>query len=174
MLAVSGLRHALLRNGWYFENHLASVGPALEHGALLGSARYGRISAATRADYADAAVAVLLADDDRGDRVYELAGDDSFTLADLAAEIARQSGKPIVYRDLPPTQYRAVLEQSGLPAPVAKLYAELDDGAASGTLRNDDRAMSALIGRPTSTLASAVGAALATRAGASPSSSPRS
>src|SRR3546814_6532703 len=52
LIASSGLRLALLRNGWYTENYTMSAGAEIEHGAVIGSAGDGRISAATRADYA--------------------------------------------------------------------------------------------------------------------------
>ena len=51
----------------------------LYDGVVLGSAGDGRISSAARADYAAAAAAVLLADDQAG-KVYELAGDEAYTL----------------------------------------------------------------------------------------------
>ena len=60
-LRASGLPYAVLRNGWYTENYLASVPPALQHGAFIGSAGEGRIASATRLDYAEAAAVVLLA-----------------------------------------------------------------------------------------------------------------
>jgi NAD(P)H dehydrogenase (quinone) len=60
MLADSGIPYALLRNGWYTENYLASAPPALEHGVFIGAAGDGKIASATRADYAAAAAALSL------------------------------------------------------------------------------------------------------------------
>src|SRR5699024_1300189 len=77
LLAVSGLPVVLLRNSGYLENYTGQVATALEHGAVLGAAGEGRVSAATRADYAAAAAAVLVADDQAG-RVHELGGDTAF------------------------------------------------------------------------------------------------
>jgi NAD(P)H dehydrogenase (quinone) len=154
----SGLRHALLRNGWYLENYTEHLAPALAHGALVGSAKDGRIAAAARADYADAAVAVLLAADPKP--VYELAGDAPFTMAQLAAEVAKQAGRPIAYRDLSPDQYRAVLTGAGLPPPVADVYVDADVNIARGALDDSGGELRRLIGRPTTPLADAVKAAL--------------
>jgi NAD(P)H dehydrogenase (quinone) len=159
MLAESGLPFVLLRNGWYTENRLGMLQAVVEHGALIGAAKSGRLATATRADYADAAAAVLLADGVAG-LVYELAGDTSYTLADLAAEIARQSGKPVVYRDLPEADYKAALMQFGLPEPFAALLADSDAGTARGALDDDGRVLSRLIGRPTTPMAGSVRAAL--------------
>jgi len=158
-LRASGLPHVLLRNGWYTENYTASVPAALQHGAVLGSAKDGRIASAARGDYAAAAAAVLTTEDQAG-RVYELAGDTAYTLSELAAEITQQSGKPVVYNDLPETAYTAALVQAGLPEGFAKLLADSDVGASQGALFDDSNQLSQLIGRPTSPLALAVKAAL--------------
>jgi NAD(P)H dehydrogenase (quinone) len=90
-LRASGVPFTILRNGWYTENYTGSVGGALAGGAFIGASGEGKISAAARADYADAAVAALTSEGHAG-RTYELAGDEAFTLKDLAAEISRQSG----------------------------------------------------------------------------------
>ncbi len=159
LLKASGIPFVLLRNGWYTENYAASVPAAVQHGAVLGSAKDGRIASAARADYADAAAAVLLADGQAG-KVYELAGDTSYTLSELAAEIARQSGKPVVYKDLPEADYKAALVQVGLPEGFAALLADSDTGASKGGLFDDGKALSRLIGRATTPLSTVVGAAL--------------
>lgn len=159
LLRASGLPHVLLRNGWYTENYTAGVPAALQYGAVLGSAGDGKIASAARADYAAAAAAVLSLDDQAG-RVYELAGDQAYTLSELAAEIARQAGQPVVYRDLPEAAYEAALVQAGLPAFLAAMLAESDVGAAKGGLFDDSRELSRLIGRPTTPLAEVVKAAL--------------
>lgn len=160
MLRALGLPHVLLRNGWYTENHTAGVPTALQYGAVLGSAKDGRIASATRADYAAAAAAVLTKDDQAG-RVYELAGDTAYTLTEFAAEVARQSGKPVVYKDLPKAAYAAALVQAGLPDGFAALLADSDVGASRGALFDNGHQLSQLIGRPTTPWAEAVKTALA-------------
>lgn len=160
MLRASGLPHVLLRNGWYTENHAASVPAALQYGAVMGSAKDGRIASAARADYAAAAAAVLTRDGQAG-QVYELAGDSAYTLSELAAEIAKQSGKAVVYNDLPEAAYAAALVQVGLPEGFAALLADSDVGASKGGLFDDGRQLSQLIGRPTTSMAEVVRAALA-------------
>ena len=158
-IRAAGLPHAFLRNGWYLENYTENLAPALQHGALFGCAGAGRIAAAARADYADAAVAVLTAPG-APRAVYELAGDRGFTMAELAAEVARAAGKPVVYRDVPPAEYRAVLTGAGLPGGYADLLVDSDLGIAKGELDDRSGELSHLIGRPTTPLAAAVAAAL--------------
>ncbi|MFJ1293163.1 SDR family oxidoreductase [Paracoccus yeei] len=158
-LAESGIPHTILRNGWYAENYTGSIPTALQHGALIGAAGAGRVSGAARADYAEAAARVL-AEGGHAGQTYELAADDAWTLADLAAEISRQSGRDIPYVDLPEAEYAAALVKAGLPEGLAAAIAGWDAGAAQGALFDDGRALSGLIGRPTTPLADVVRAAL--------------
>jgi NAD(P)H dehydrogenase (quinone) len=150
-IRASGVPFVLLRNSWYTENYTENLGPALEHGAIVGSADGGRIAAATRADYADAAVAALTAAHLEKD-VYELAGDRPFTMTELAAEVSRQVGKTIVYKDLPPAEHRAVLIGAGLPAGYADLLVDTDLGVAraSSTTRRASCAASSAAPPPPS------------------------
>lgn len=148
-LAASGVPHVVLRNGWYAENNLGNAPAAIEHGTYIGAIGEGRISGAARADYAAAAAAVLTSDALQAGKVYELAGDTSYSLPDLAAETARLSGKPIAYTDLPQAAYAEALVQVGLPQGFADLLADSDVGAAKGALENNSRDLSTLIGRPT-------------------------
>ena len=158
-LAQSGVPFVLLRNGWYTENYLASIPPALQHGAFIGTAGEGRIASAARADYAEAA-AVVLTTPGQSSKVYELAGDEAYTLAEFSAELSRQSGKAIPYVDLPENDYKAALIGAGLPEPIAGLLADSDSGAAKGGLFDETRQLGTLIGRPTTPLAVSMRAAL--------------
>lgn len=159
LLKASGLSITLLRNGWYTENYTVSVGPAVANGAFIGSAGQGKIASAARADFADAAVAVLTSTGHEG-KTYELAGDSAYTLTELAAEISRQTGKDIPYKDLPPVVYTAALTAAGLPAPWPEALPSFDVEAAKGALFDDSRELSNLIGRPTTSLKDSIAAAL--------------
>ena len=159
-LSASGLPFTLLRNGWYLENYTDQLGSYLQHCAVLGSAGDGRVSAATRADYARGAAAVLVRDDQAG-TVYELGGDVPFSLSELAEEVSAAVGQPVTYRDLPVTEYAELLVGAGLPAAYAAILADSDRGIAHGELLVTSGDLSRLIGRPTTSLREAVRTATA-------------
>ncbi|MEI2265909.1 SDR family oxidoreductase [Erwinia sp. CGal63] len=147
-LIASGLSWLILRNGWYSENYAASIAPALAHGVFIGAAGEGKIASASRQDYAEAAAVVLTGETD-ANKVYELAGDTAYTLAQFTAEIAKASGKEVNYLNLPQADFAAALKSAGLPEALAEMLADSDAGAAKGALYDDSRTLSKLIGRAT-------------------------
>ncbi|MDQ3712911.1 MAG: SDR family oxidoreductase [Acidobacteriota bacterium] len=155
----SGIGFAFLRNSWYFENYTGQLPSTLQHGAVFGSAGDGQVSAASRADYAAAAAAVLIAPDIEN-KVYELGSDSAFTLSELAVEISEQTSGEIVYRDLPIEDFAQALIRAGLPEPLARILADADLGIKRGDLLVVSGDLSRLINRPTTTLAEAVASAL--------------
>ncbi|HEY1111131.1 MAG TPA: SDR family oxidoreductase [Opitutaceae bacterium] len=159
LIKASGIPYAILRNGWYAENHTGSIPVALAQGAVYGSAGEGRIAWATRADYAEAAARVVTAPIGAS-RTYELAGDTAHTLTEFAAELSRQSGKAIPYRDIPAAAYTEALRKAGLPEWLASGVASWDAEAARGALFDESRQLSRLIGRPTTSLVAAIQAGL--------------
>nr|WP_078972657.1 SDR family oxidoreductase [Streptomyces antibioticus] len=154
-----GIPSVLLRNGWYLENYTSQLPQILQNGAVVGAAGEGRISAASRADYAEAAAVVLSAEGHTG-AVYELGGDESFTLTELAAAISAAAGKQVTYADLPVADFAQVLAAAGLPAELAEVLADADRGMNRGEMYTDSGDLRRLIGRPPVTLAEALAAAL--------------
>jgi NAD(P)H dehydrogenase (quinone) len=147
-LAQAGVPFVLLRNGWYSEVYTWRLPLAFEDGTLMGAAQDGRISSAARADYAEAAAAVLAGEGHAG-RTYELAGDAAFTLADLAAVVSEASGEPMTYRDMEPEAFRSALVAGGAPEMLGKILSDTDAGVAKGALFDADGGLARLIGRPT-------------------------
>jgi NAD(P)H dehydrogenase (quinone) len=158
-LRARDVPHTLLRNSWYLENYTAFLPMVRQHGAVIGAAGEGRVSAATRADYAEAAAVVLTTEGHAG-AVYELGGDEAFTLAELAATVSAATGTPIAYTDLPAAELAEALVGAGLPADLAHVLADADLGLGRGELFTDSGDLSRLIGRPTTSLASVVADAL--------------
>ena len=158
-LAASGIPTTLLRNGWYTENFTGSLGGAIAAGAMIGSNPSGRVSSAPRADFAEA-IAVAAGAEHAG-KTYELAGDQAHTMAEMAAEVSRLTGKTVPYNALPEATYAGILQSFGLPAGFAAVLADSDVQADKGGLYDDSRTLSRLIGRPTTPWAKVVADALA-------------
>lgn len=159
-IEASGIPFVILRNGWYLENYTDNLGPVLDSGVLIGSAGEGRVSGASRADYA-AAAAVALTEDGHAGRIYELGGAESFSLAELAAEITRLADRTVEYRDLSEEDHAAALAGAGVPDVYARMLADSDQGIGRGELETDRDDLTELIGRPTTPLSEAIRTALA-------------
>lgn len=158
-ILASGLPYAILRNGWYTENYIPGIATAQSLGAVYGAAKEGRISAASREDYANAAAEVL-SSAQQSNKIYELAGDAAFTMAEYAAVISTLFGKAIPYVNLSQESYQNALVGAGLPEPFAAILADADAGIAKGQLFDEGRQLSQLIGKPTTSLESVIKRAL--------------
>ncbi|GAA4909831.1 NAD(P)H dehydrogenase (quinone) [Stackebrandtia albiflava] len=158
-VAAAGLPAVILRNGWYLENYTDNLATDLATGVHLGSAGDGRVAAASRRDYAEAA-AVVLSGDGHAGAVYELAGDLGFTMNELATEVTRVSGKPVIYSDLSSSEHVKRLVDAGVPESAAELYADWDAGIARGDLDVVGPQLHRLIGRDTTRLSEAISSVL--------------
>lgn len=162
MIRESGVPFVILRNGWYMENYTGRIEEALEHGGIFGCAGDGRVSAATRAELAEAAAVILTTPGHEG-KVYELGGDTAFTMAEFAAELSRQANDEVVYKDFSFDDYVKVLVSYGLPEPYAQILADADLGLGRGELYIDTGDLGRLLGRPTKSMQEAIADALASR-----------
>lgn len=158
VLAEAKIPTTLLRNSWYWENYTGGLAHTVESGVLYGAARDGKVSGASRVDYADAAARVLTTDGHAG-KVYELGGD-THSYAELAQVISEVSGKPVRYQDLPEDDYAAALAGAGLDAGYAAVLADADTGIADGVLTVDTGDLERLLGRPVTPAADVFRAAL--------------
>ncbi|MER5911137.1 SDR family oxidoreductase [Streptomyces sp. NPDC001982] len=158
-LLASGLPYTLLRNGWYHENYTENLAPVLEHNAVVAAAGEGRVSSASRADYAAAAVAVLTGEGHEN-KTYELGGDEAWSFAEYAAELSKQTGKEIAYNAVSGDVMKGILTGAGLPEALAEIFVGVDASIAEGELVVSTGDLSRLAGRPTTPLTEAVTAAL--------------
>ena len=159
LIQASGLTYTFLRNNWYVENYLAAAGHVVETGTLFGAAKDGKINAATRADYAEAAAKVLTSSGHEN-KTYELASSDSFTLAQLAETLQQVSGQNVHYQNLTAEDYTQGLLQAGLPAGLVDVIVDADINSIDGAMQSDRKDLEHLLGHPTTSLRSAVEAAL--------------
>lgn len=151
-IAASGLANVILRNGWYTENYTQNIAAVLAHNAVVGSADKGQLHTAARVDYAEAAAVVLTDAQSHAGNIYELAGDQGFTLQEYANAIAAKTAKEIHYQPLSAADFTALLTDAGLPEGFAALLADAEAQAAKGWLADDSLTLSKLIGRPTTAL----------------------
>ena len=155
VLAQRGIDHALLRNGWYWENYASAIDSGRAVGKFFGAAGSAKVSGAARRDYAEAAAVVVTSENQAG-RVYELAGSPALTYQGIADEVAAVIGAQVTYIDQTVDEYRATLEGFGLPAAIAQMFAEMDPIIAQGALYSESTDLQDLIGRPSSTVSDAL------------------
>jgi NAD(P)H dehydrogenase (quinone) len=83
-------------------------------------------------------------------------------MADVAAEVSAQTGKPVAHRNLPVEEYAKVLVGAGLPEAFAAVRADTSLGIARSDWFTASTGLQQLLGRPTTPLAAALAAALKT------------
>lgn len=155
LIKASGLDYTILRNGWYSENYVGNLAQAITQGVILGATQHGKISSATRLDYATAAANVLL-QSGHSQKIYELAGDASYTLDDLAQLASDISQKTVVYRDLLPADYHAALIDMGLAEAFAAVLANSDAAVAKDGLYSESKDLQQLLAAPTTPIRDSV------------------
>ena len=159
LIQDSGITYTFLRNNWYSENYLTAVAHTIEIGTLFGAAQDGRISSASRIDYAEAAAKVLTSTGHEN-KTYELAGSESFRLSDLATLIDQAANKDIIYQNLSAEEYTQGLTQAGLPAGLVDVIVDADIQSIQGAMYSDRKDLEQLIGRNTTSIQDAIKAAL--------------
>lgn len=136
-LADSGLPGwTVLRNHWYFENLFMNVPQALASGQWYSAAGDGGIAHIARDDLARAAATALAGDGgDTGKRTtLTLSGAQARTTADIAAAVARATGKPLQVVPVPVEALVQGMIGAGLPEPLARLFASFDTNTAAGRI----------------------------------------
>ena len=155
ILKASGAAYTILRNGWYNENYQQTFAQAAQSGVVVTSAGDGRVSSASREDFAEAAAAVLTGEGHDG-VTYELAGDTAFTMRDLADIFTTVLDRPIELQNLTSEEHRAVLTRAGLDDLIVDFLVTLDCSTADGDLFDQTGDLSRLISRPTTPMAESV------------------
>lgn len=152
MLAESGIDHANLRNGWYWENYAAALETGKAMGKFFSAAGEAEVSGAARKDFAEAAAVVVTTDGHAG-KTYELAGAPALTYPEIAAQVGEVLGTDVEYVNLTVEEYEKSLVEAGLPADFAAGLAGADPVIEKGALYSESTDLQDLIGRPGSTVA---------------------
>lgn len=93
-IRASGLRFTFLRDSLYQDFMPVYVGEDL---TIRGPAKDGRVSTVAVDDIADAATAVLLANNEHDGVTYDVTGPAALTLDEVARELSRASGRRVRY-----------------------------------------------------------------------------
>ncbi|MGP7960449.1 SDR family oxidoreductase [Sanguibacter sp. A247] len=157
LLSASGIDHALLRNGWYWENFASALDSGRATGKFFGAAGAAQVSGAARRDYAEAAAVVVMSENQAG-KIYELAGSPSLSYQGIADAAGAVIGSQVTYVNQSVEDYRATLESVGMPAPVAALFASMEPVIEAGALYSESTDLPDLIGRPTTSATDAFSA----------------
>jgi NAD(P)H dehydrogenase (quinone) len=161
LIVDSGLPHTFLRNNWYSEMYTGDVAGIVARGAVANAVDpESRIATAPRKDFAAAAAAVLTRDVERT-AAYELSGDTAWTFGEFAAELSRQSGRPVVHATVTPAELTAILLGVGLPEGFVDVLVEVDGAINKGALAGTPGDLAKLIGRPTTPIADTIAEDLA-------------
>ena len=155
LIQASGLTYTFLRNNWYSENYIASAVQNAASGQLFSAAKDGKISSASRADYAEAA-AIVLASTDHDNKTYELAGSENFTKADLAKFMEQASGKKVSHIELSASDLTQGLQRGGLPETLISVIVDADIRTAQGAMYSESKDLEKLIGRKPITIQSQI------------------
>ncbi|MHA7901418.1 MAG: NAD(P)H-binding protein [Henriciella sp.] len=144
----SGLDWTIVRASWFYQNF--SEGAFIEmvlSGAITLPARDQVEPFVDVDDIADVAVAALTQDHHKGE-IYEVTGPRLMSLADVAAELSRATGREIQYIDVPHDAFVAEVANSGAPKDVVwmldYLFATVLDGRNAHLTDGVQRAL----GRP--------------------------
>lgn len=150
----SDIPFCILRNNWYLENEMGAIQGALAGAPIATSAGEGRVSWATREDYAKAAAAVLLGTGHEN-KVYELSGP-SATYPDLAAVLSRILGHEVPVQQYDDAGMAAFLAGSGMPDFLVDMIVGIQAAIRKGALDVKSRDFETLLGRPVTPLKTAV------------------
>ena len=151
----SGLTYTFLRNGWYHDNYQPAFEQARQTGVVVSSARDGRVTSASRADYSEAAALALIGDG-HDNATYELGGDTAWTMRDLVDTFAEVLGKPVSLREVSTDEHVSVLREAGFDDGTIGFITTLDSNTADDTLLVASGDLSRLIGRPTTPISEAI------------------
>ena len=117
----SGLRFTILRNNWYDQNLLHSLGQAVKSGELVSSTEKGKVGFITREDCARVAAGVLV----KGgfvNQVIDVTGENSYSDDDVAKILSEVTGKNVKHVNISEEALREHLTSAKLPPFVVDLF----------------------------------------------------
>ena len=144
----SGLEWTIVRASWFHQN--------FSEGAFIDMVLSGVITLPAGDqvepfvdvdDIADVAVAALTEDHHKG-QIYEVTGPRLMTIADVAADLSRATGREIVYVDVPHEAFVSEVTQSGAPKDVVWMLDYLFSTVLDGRNAHLTDGVQRALGRP--------------------------
>ena len=152
LIRESGIPYTFFRNNLYLDIVPFLFGAALATGTLTHSGGEGRIGFVAREDIAEALARVLTSARHLNREYPITVGRECYGLQEIAAELGHATGKRIAYQPVSPGEFKAALEQAGLPPPVVGMSVGLGDAVRAGEFDLSSPAFAELLGRPPLTL----------------------
>ncbi|MBA3396500.1 MAG: NmrA family NAD(P)-binding protein [Deltaproteobacteria bacterium] len=136
-LRASGVPSTFLRAGFFMENWGATLKGAIESGTLY-YALATRIPQVATGDIGKTVARLLVEGPPAGARVVNLAGPADLTLEDVAAALAKITGKPIAAVSVPPAAMVESLAGMGASRELAEMYGEMITAINAGKFAWDE------------------------------------
>jgi NAD(P)H dehydrogenase (quinone) len=151
LIRASGLPHTLFRNNLYMDLVPLMFGGAQATGQLAHNGGAGRVGFVARQDIAEALATSLSLDGQEG-RTYAITAPAPYSLADVAAALARASMKSISYEPVTSEDFRKRLQAIPLPPPVIEMSVALGEAIRAGEFDAGSDDVEQLMGRAPLTL----------------------
>ncbi|MCC3378422.1 SDR family oxidoreductase [Paenibacillus farraposensis] len=150
----SGIPYSFLRNNWYLENEAGTIQAVLAGAPWLTSAGSGKVGWATRADYAQAAAAVL-SGEGHENTIYELSGK-PITQEELAAILAVVLGKDVPVQQVDDAAYAKTMLGAGVPEAAIPIVVGIQQAIREGALDVVSSDFEKLLNRPLTPLSQGI------------------
>lgn len=163
-IKATGIPYTILRNGWYMENLFMALPHALETGQWYSSSGEGRLAHIARADAAKAAAAALASSTGES-QTYTLTGGELRSTDEIAALVAKATGKPLNVVHISDEALAGGLKSAGLPDFLIPIVVSFDANTRGGHIDMVTSDVTALTGATPVTLAAFIEASKARLAG---------
>ncbi len=163
-IKATGIPYTILRNGWYMENLFMALPHALETGQWYSSSGEGRLAHIARADAAKAAAAALASSTGES-HTYTLTGGELRSTDEIAALVAKATGKPLNVVHISDEALAGGLKSAGLPDFLIPIVVSFDANTRGGHIDMVTSDVTALTGATPVTLATFLEASKARLAG---------
>lgn len=130
-IKATGIPYTILRNGWYMENLFMALPHALETGQWYSSSGEGRLAHIARADAAKAAAAALASAVNES-RTYTLTGGEQRSTDEIAALVAKATGKRLDVVHISDEALAGGLKGAGLPDFLIPIVVSFDANTREG------------------------------------------